>query len=253
MNDRRFLWQSGRRVLDRLAGFWSPTLSVKDPQIPHLPLGEPVCGHASISGAGALIVIAVAGMIGLASISDGPGHVTATGVKAAFNSVSISGNGSITATGTTTEEHFGSAVISGNGSMVAVGIKSPFVSVSISGNGALTTDGNKGIYITISISGNGVLTAVVRKDSRSLVTISSGGEMSSSGDKQSVGTALISGNGDLIASGSASEEAFGVLRRWTGSEWVPSTMKVYKDGAWQKKPLKRWSGSQWLQIDSDGE
>ena len=44
MRDTRFLWQTGRIVRNRLADFWSPTLTVKDPQIPHLPLETPSGG-----------------------------------------------------------------------------------------------------------------------------------------------------------------------------------------------------------------
>ena len=38
MRDRRFRWRSGGGIWPQERGYWSPTLTVKDPQIPHLPL-----------------------------------------------------------------------------------------------------------------------------------------------------------------------------------------------------------------------
>lgn len=41
MRDKRFRWRSGRGIWPQWRGYWSPTLTVKDPQIPHLSLETP--------------------------------------------------------------------------------------------------------------------------------------------------------------------------------------------------------------------
>jgi hypothetical protein len=44
MNIRNIWWRTGNRGVPKTLGFWSPTLIVKDPQIPHLPLESPSGG-----------------------------------------------------------------------------------------------------------------------------------------------------------------------------------------------------------------
>ncbi len=43
----------------------------------------------------------------------------------------------------------------------------------------------------------------------------------------------------------------GVLKRWTGSEWVRSTLKIWDGGQWVSKPLKIFLG-EWREIDATG-
>ena len=71
--------------------------------------------------------------------------------------------------------------------------------------------------------------------------------------------ALVTEIAEAIGSGVGVGEAtgwivtdYGILKRWTGSDWVKVKLLVYWGGAWVAKPLKRWSGSQWLEVDTTG-
>jgi len=42
----------------------------------------------------------------------------------------------------------------------------------------------------------------------------------------------------------------GILKRWTGTEWVNAKLKVYVNNAWLNKPLKMYDGKNWLTIET---
>jgi hypothetical protein len=43
---------------------------------------------------------------------------------------------------------------------------------------------------------------------------------------------------------------YGTLKRWTGSQWLNTLMKVFTN-TWQAKPLKRWDGTEWKLINNN--
>jgi len=44
----------------------------------------------------------------------------------------------------------------------------------------------------------------------------------------------------------------GILKRWTGTGWVRSPMRVHVGGQWPEKPLKVWNNVEWLEVDTEG-
>ena len=211
-------------------------------------------GSALNSGKGALIAFAIAGMMGLASISGGPGHRIAMGLKGSQNIAAISGNGSVTATGQKgTEQHSGAAILSGGGSALAEGRKTGQAYIIISGNGTQVAAGKKNSLSIVDISGGGALTCEGTKAIFSPASISGGpGHQLAAGQKAVASTGVISGGGEITATGSKGGVYFGALKYHTGSTWVKGLMKIYIGGTWQTKPLKRWDGTKWLIVDTTG-
>ena len=41
---------------------------------------------------------------------------------------------------------------------------------------------------------------------------------------------------------------WGILKRWTGSDWIMAKLLVYKAGSWQTPLLKMWDGTDWRLI-----
>ena len=44
----------------------------------------------------------------------------------------------------------------------------------------------------------------------------------------------------------------GVLKRWTGSEWIKATLFRWTGVSWVAAVLKRWTGSSWGTVDTTG-
>jgi len=177
-------------------------------------------GSASVSGKGALIILGLAGMIGLASISSDPGHQIASGQKATISSTVISGDGTLAPVGTKagfsitsiSGKGFASGIglksmagiagpISANGSQVAVGAKGIQAGIGISGGGSQATFGTKRGLFSPRISGEGLLTAIGKasggEEHFGIAFISSNGGLCGIGIKQAFDNADISGEGNL--------------------------------------------------------
>jgi hypothetical protein len=45
---------------------------------------------------------------------------------------------------------------------------------------------------------------------------------------------------------------FGILKRWTGTQWVKAKLKRYTGSTWVAATLKRWDGSSWKLVDTTG-
>ena len=184
-------------------------------------------GSALTSGKGALAALAIAGMMGIASISGGPGHQVATGLKdtqniasisaggaltavgqkAAMSGPVISGGGSLSATGEALETHSGAAIISGNGALLAAGQKDARGSPIVSGNGILISEGKKAAPGIAAISARGALSASSAKGSSSTASILGGGLIEGEGKKLASAAGLISGGG--VLAGMGSKQTFG--------------------------------------------
>ena len=163
-------------------------------------------GSALTSGAGTLLAIGVVAMMGLASLSGGPGHQTASASRATSGTTAISGNGTTTATGVkyiAPEEHSGSAAISGGGSLFASGTKATSNVAAISGAGHIGALGAMGAQSTASISGAGALSGTGAKVASGVGAISGKGTLAASGIAVEFhyGTTAISGNGSFVTVG----------------------------------------------------
>lgn len=44
----------------------------------------------------------------------------------------------------------------------------------------------------------------------------------------------------------------GVLKRWNGSIWMNSPLKVFVATQFVSKPLKLWNGSEWVNVNITG-
>jgi hypothetical protein len=44
----------------------------------------------------------------------------------------------------------------------------------------------------------------------------------------------------------------GIFKRWNGSQWVRTKLKVYVGGSWQSKPLKVYKNGEWKLVDTNG-
>jgi hypothetical protein len=47
-------------------------------------------------------------------------------------------------------------------------------------------------------------------------------------------------------------EYFGILKRWSGSEWVKAKLKCWINDSWIDVTLRYWDGMDWLIVDTTG-
>ena len=164
-------------------------------------------GSAIASGKGVLVALGTVALMGLASLSGGPGHQIAAGLKTSQNISAISGGGSLTATGEASiapEEHSGVAAISGTGILTSSGAKATSISASISGAGSLIGDGLKAAADLGAIHANGslVATGTAVEFHSGAAALSGGGAASGIGLKAgSITAGPISGSGSQVANG----------------------------------------------------
>jgi len=161
-------------------------------------------GALSASAAGMLAALGMVAMLGTAAIA-GNGSLAGAGIKATSIVASVSGGGSLIATGEKSEgeSHSGVASISGGGATTAVGNRGASGIVSVSGNGTLAGTGTRHGYGTGGISFTGSLTGTGTKHTSDASVISGGGSLTATGFKpeEHTGVAIITGSGSLGSDG----------------------------------------------------
>ncbi len=158
MSDRRrFGWKSGRLLGFPTLGFWGPSLSVRDPQIPNLPLETPSGGAGenldfTLDTAGA---ITIAGQAVTASVSQSltNGALAIAGQTVTAGIGQSLGAGAVTLAGQSLSAGIGIEIGAGfGGPDIEGGELTPSVSQAI-GNGALSlTGGDLTASFAVSLS-----------------------------------------------------------------------------------------------------
>ena len=161
-------------------------------------------GSVLASIAGAVVAIGVAGMLAAASIFGG-GSPNVTAQKAVSAGATISGGGSVIATGQMGggEEYFGTAILSGNGSVLSEGRKNAGESLTVSGNGPAISEGNKSTSSITSLSANGSVNSEGIKNASQSIFITSNGliTVAPAAGKDGKETTSVSGGGSLVNTG----------------------------------------------------
>lgn len=131
----------------------------------------------------------------------------ASGGGGATGAASLSGSGSLAATGQT--EAFGAAALSGAGSLTATGQAEAFGVASLSGTGSLSASGQASAFGVASLAGAGALTVIASVEAFGAATLEGTGSLVASGSATTPGSgsAALEGVGSLSATGQA--EAFG--------------------------------------------
>ena len=153
-------------------------------------------GTGFVSGAGTLIAVGIAAMIGIASISAG-GAQTAAGQKAAAGAIVISGGGELSGAATRTAS--GAASVSGNGAQAVIGLKGASDSVVISASGELVSAGEKSASSAAAISGNGDIAAAAAKQSSGSAAVTGGGTLIATGSPGGSSSEKLKIGGDAVA------------------------------------------------------
>lgn len=137
--------------------------------------------------------------VGALVLTSGKGTVTTAATKQVSAPVAISGKGNLATVGQKRASN--AVVISGGGAIATVGGRTVFRTVSISGGGAVSVSGQKRAVRAVAVSGGGATAAAGRKDARLAMLVSAGGSITVAGAKRAVANVSISGKGTTSVSG----------------------------------------------------
>jgi hypothetical protein len=56
---------------------------------------------------------------------------------------------------------------------------------------------------------------------------------------------------DYVLTSLSGGQYYGILKRWSGTNWMNESLKTYLSG-WMTKPLKRWNGTNWIEVNIGG-
>ena len=130
----------------------------------------------------------------------GTGTLTATGTAILPGAAALSGSGTLTATGNTTRAR--TATLSGAGTLTATGALVLPGAATLSGTGTLTATENTTRARTVGFSGTGILTATGNTTRVRAATLSGAGTLTATENTTRARTASLSGTGTLTPAGS---------------------------------------------------
>jgi hypothetical protein len=153
--------------------------------------------HAAV----AIAEVAGENKSGSATLSGG-GTVTASGSKTGQATPTATGSGTLAATGT--KATTGAAATSAGGALNSTGARATTGAATLSGGGMLTVTAVKAAATAPTVSGGGTLTAIGAKTAvLPHGTVIGGGGLVSGGEKHARSSAILSGAGNLTAAGTA--------------------------------------------------